>query len=541
MKKLPLVFILLFVNFINAQNLDSLFSEFMRIKSHSADNKIKHLTSAHDSIKCSFGIVNDVKTNFNYFSNEQQSLLKQYLSRPATDTSIVSLSGRFRIHFKKSGAEIPGYSVTELAKAADSTYNYEINNLKYLPPPNDGTMGGDNKYDIYLVNLTSGLYGYTEFETQLTADTYTSFIVMDNDFSSHYTQGIDGAKVTIAHEFHHMIQLGSYIYRTSDQFYHELTSTAMEEFVYDSINDYYAYIRSYTDKTHRTFSSNNGYNLAIWNIFLKERFGADIIKRSWELMKQKRALNAIADAIAEYGSTFKTEFSLFGQWLYFTGSRAKANKYFEEGKNYPLVKPLMVNNFVKPQTSVTINSEPASLNFLLFNNNVSSRVDSFVAIISNNDVTNAVSNVTNTLNFKYILSENQSDGFRKILDGYYSKVESENTFLLAESNIFNNNPTGDINTTEISYVFPQPFRYSKNIQIYFPVGKTLEQTGELYIYSTDMNLIYSGNHKILLTDKLAMIWNGLNSKGEKLATGVYFYVTKTSDKTNKGKFVIFND
>jgi hypothetical protein len=541
MKKLLLVFILLFVNIINAQNLDSLFSEFMKIKTIPSDIKTRDLTSAHESIKCSFGIVNDIKINFSFFSTEQQNLLKQYLSRPVTDTSIVSPSGRFRIHFKKSGSETPGYDVNELAKAADSTYNYEINILKYPPPPNDGAMGGDDKYDIYLVNLTSGLYGYTEFETQLTPDTYTSFIVMDNDFSSHYTKGIDGAKVTIAHEFHHMIQLGNYIYRTSDQFYHEITSTSMEEFVFDSINDYYAYIRSYTDKTHRTFSTNNGYNLAIWNIFLKERFGVDIIKRTWELMKQKRALNAIADAIAEYGSTFKTEFSLFGQWLYFTGPRAKTNKYFEEGKNYPLVKPLMVNNFVKPQTTVTINSEPASLNFLLFINDAPSNVDSFAAIISNNDVTNAVSNITKTLNFKYILSDNQSDGFRKIIDGYYSKVESENTFLLAETNIFNNNPTGEISTTEINYAFPQPFRYSQNNQIYFPVGRTLEQYGELYIYSADMNLIYSGTQKILLSDKLAMTWNGLNSNGEKLATGVYFYLTKTSEKTNKGKFVIFND
>ena len=58
-----------------------------------------------------------------------------------------------------------------------------------------------------------------------------------------------------------------------DTFFYEITSTAMEEFVYDSVNDYYAYMPSYFLSPQKAFAENDGYNLAIWNIYLKENFG----------------------------------------------------------------------------------------------------------------------------------------------------------------------------------------------------------------------------------------------------------------------------
>ncbi len=32
---------------------------------------------------------------------------------------------------------------------------------------------------------------------------------------------------------------------------------------------------------------NDGYNLAIWNIYLEKRFGFDILKHQWELIPNK--------------------------------------------------------------------------------------------------------------------------------------------------------------------------------------------------------------------------------------------------------------
>jgi hypothetical protein len=100
---------------------------------------------------------------------------------------------------------------------------------------------------------------------------------------------------------------------------------------------------------------------------------------------------------------------------------------------------------------------------------------------------------------------------------------------------------GNITSSEIDYVFPQPFRYSKNSEICFPITPNGEDVAELYIYSINMNLVYSGQQRIIATDKIVEEWNGIASNGRRLATGVYFYVTKSNGQLKKGKFVVFND
>lgn len=539
-------YVLLIIGFVSisvlkAQNLDSLFNEFVRIKTSAVSVKEPHqVSSITESAKCGFSIINEVKLNYNKFNPKQKVVISSLLTRPKTDTSFVTPSGKFRIHYNKSGIDSPVYNLNDLAKAADSSYNYEVNILGYPPPPSDFGSGGDDKYDIYIVNLGSGLYGYTELENELPDNRYTSFTVIDNDYSEHNTKGIDGARVTVAHELHHAIQIGNYLYRAADNFYHELSSTAMEEFVFDSINDYYYYIRSFTDRTSNSFFKNDGYNLALWNIFLKERFGFNILKRTWELMKNKRALFAIADAIGEFNSMFKDEFTLFGLWLYFTGSRAVPNRFFKEAKNYPLIKPLISSQFNKPQTKIEVASNPVSLNYLVFTDN-STRADTFVAVISNNDLNSGINDPTKKIQLTYTLSNQNYDGFRNIVPGYFSKLESDNNIMISETNILNNSPIDNIISTEIDYAFPQPFRYSKHSYINFPIGNTFASTADLYIYSVDMDLVFNGQLKVYTSDKKVVIWNVIGNNNKKLSSGVYLYIVKTDDAAQKGKFVIYND
>ncbi len=540
MKKILLLLFSIPILISSAQNIDSLYNEFLLVRGINQNVKPQVAGETNQPIKCGFGIVNQVKMNYDKFSDLQKVFLKTILARPVTDTSIVTPSGKFRIHFMKSGVDAPVYNINQLAQAADSSYNYEVNILGYPPPPGDAGVGGDDRYDIYVQNLSGGLYGYTEFENQITSDTYTCYTVMDNDFgTNYYTHGIDAARVTIAHEFHHGIQIGNYIYRANDTFYFELTSTSMEEFVYDSVNDYYNYIDTYFRNPQKAFSSNNGYNLAIWNIFLRDKFGANIIKRTWELMKQERAVESIADAILESGSTLKTEFNKFGLWTYYTNTRAVPNKYFEEAANYPLIHPLMTTPFTKPSTTINITSEPISNNFIFFTDGA----NNLISIVSNADLNGAVASPVGVLPFAYTLSSDQITGSRKILDGYYSKIESANSLLLGESNIFNDIPidNGQLASVELDYVFPQPFRYSVNDQIYIPVAKSSNRLVDLYIYSADMNLVYSSQKPIVAADQIFIIWNGRDNNNNKLGTGVYIYVIKSGDTVKKGKLVIQND
>jgi len=540
---------LLFISFnmAFAQNLDSIYNAIVSLETNSNSQSQIQVTNEGES-KCAFGLFAEARNNYLQFSSKQKLVLSKILERPGLDTSIVSPSGFFRIHYDLSGVNKPGYSINDLAIAFDSSYSYEVNFLGYPPPPSDGNMGGDSKYDVYVMNLSGGLYGYTTPETNVTNLTYTSYIVMDNDFSNYFTQGINAARVTAAHEFHHGIQVGNYIFRDNDVWYYELTSTSMEEFVFNSVNDYYAYMPSYFNRPYTTISEHTGYDMAVWNIFLREKFasvdsmlGFNIIKRSWELMVENRAVFAIAKALQENGYSFGQEFNTFSLWNYFTNSRTKENEYYDEAKNYPLIRPTTTVEFIPPQKELSILSEPVSNNFIIFPDNSNGNSDTLVSIITNADLDGGVDPVNNDIKFQYILSSNPSNEFKKINNFYYSKVEASKSDVFYEVNIFNGDVAGEtITREEIDYAYPQPFEYSSNSFIFLPTVVNPSGTADYYIYTAGMELVFSGKAEILANDKITVKWNGMNLNNEKLPTGVYIYVTKSGDTVKKGKIVIYN-
>lgn len=541
MKKLFALSVLLFGT-LHAQNLDSLYSEFLRIKGVPDPANTRILSDNPEPIKCGFGIVNNIKYNFSRFTPKQKSVLAALVQRPTTDTSFVSPSGKFRIHFNKTGSNAPGYDLKEFAKAADSSYSYEVNILKYPAPPADNGLGGDDRCDIYIQNLGYGNYGETVMDENDKSQG-PSFITIENDFAGCYTSGIIAAKVTIAHELHHAIQMGNYIYRPQDVFYYEITSTAMEEFVFDEVNDYYSYINSYFLNTGKALAMNTGYNLAIWNIFLKGRFGFDILKRIWEEMPNMRAVEALSKILFDNGTSLKVEFNRFGLWCYFTNERSiglSKGKYFEEKENYPLVTSAMTSDFSK--SPIKVSTAPVSNNFYEF-------IDGdnrLFSIITNVDVQSSVNSPTTEISLDYYVSSGANSGYRRLNPyfNYYSKIVSQGTSLLAETNILNDIPLneGEVSVETAGYAYPQPFKYSEHQYLFLPAS--LNGGGgfvDLYIYSTDMNLVYSGQKRIVATEKIVVPWDARDSNQRKLATGVYFYVIKCGEDILKGKFVIYND
>ena len=544
LKFLVLLFISLNITF--AQNLDSVYNAIVNLETNNNSQSQIQVTGEGEN-KCAFGLFAEARSNFSRFNSKQQNVLAKILERPSSDTSIVSPSGFFRIHYYLNGFNKPGYNIHDLAIAFDSSYNFEVNFLGYPPPPPDGSAGGDSKYDVYVMNLSGGLYGYTTPETNITNLTYTSYIVMDNDFSNYFTQGINAARVTAAHEFHHGIQVGNYIFRDNDVWYYELTSVSMEEFVYSSVNDYYAYMPSYFNRPYGTISEHSGYDLAVWNIFLKQRFssvnpmfGFSIIKRSWELMVDNRAVFSIAKALQENGYSFGQEFNTFSLWNYFTNSRAKANEYYTEAKNYPLIHPTTTVEFIPPQKELSILSEPVSNNFIIFPDNSNGNSDTLVSIITNADLEGGVDPANNDIKFQYILSSNPAAEFKKINNFYYSKVEASKSGMFYEVNIFNGKVAGGtIKREEIDYAYPQPFEYSSNSFVFLPTVVNVSGTADYNIYTSGMELVFSGKGEILAKIKYIK-WNAMNFNNEKLPTGVYIYVTKSGDTVKKGKIVIYN-
>lgn len=554
-----------FAQSYSASEIDSIFAAYLHIKA-------PHLLATQDipqmentlPIKCGLETVNFVRMNAHLFDLEKQQIINSIAQRVPKQTSIVSPGGFFRIHFNTAGDTIPKYNPSLsaaqnaflIAEALDSSYNFEVNFLGFPAPPSDGSSGGDNLYDVYIEELGSGLYGYTEQEIQTAPNStrWTSFIVIDNDYvGSFATHGIDAARVTVAHEFHHAIQMGNYTFRTSDIFFYELTSTAMEEFVYDTVNDYYAYMSSYFNNPGLSFSRQTGYNLAIWNIFLKDRFGFDIIKRQWELMTQMRALDAIAASLVEYDASLRTEFNKFGVWTYFTGSRRVPGEYFKEAQNYPLLRISTTINFNPPSVVVNGNSNPVANNFYnILNSNVSP-TDSFVVLNSNSDFARGISSPAVTVPYTYSLFSDSVEHSVQIDSGYFAlfnPIDSNNwavseflnrQLIREDSSVY----TLPDDTVIIEVlVFPNPFVYgnASHTNIYFTVSEAIGVELDLNVYTSAMELVYESKKPVTSYSSYKVIeWNGRSENGERVSSGVYIYAIKSGDEIRKGKLVIFND
>jgi hypothetical protein len=553
-------------NFRSQRFLDSIYNKYISEKNYSVKQKNHSATYGvfegnpdFADHKCGFPLTGLIHSNFRYFSSQQQKNLKILDERPKLDTSILSPSGHFRIHYDNSGVNKPQYdanlsvqeNVNQLALALDSAYSFEVNFLGFPPPPIDSMRGGDNAYDIYIEDM--GDYGNTSFENEIAPGKWNSYIAIDNDFKEvyYYTHGFDAARVTVAHEFNHAIQIGNYNYRDADLFFHELTSTSMEEFVFNTSNDYYGYLRNYFNAPEKTFSEHNGYDLAIWNIYLKEIYGFPIIKRQWEFYINNPALSAINSSIVEASngsSSFKTELSTFGIWSFYTDYRAVSGKYFPEAINYPPIKIASSSTFSSTSFPLQISSQPLSNYFIDIFVPGNNRTDTITTKITGGDLARALENPGNNLLASFTLSSDSTDGARKVVNNYFAKFSSSRDVFL-ETYFFNNQIVQGnlIEYAEIDNPYPNPFNYKNamnNNQLSLPVSYNEMKNADVYIYSSGMNLVYSGNRNIFadpLTNKFVITWNGMDSSGKKLPTGVYIYITNSNGNLKKGKIVIKNE
>jgi len=554
---------------ISREKLDSLYYKIL--SSHNITN-IKFpspFTADEGTIKCGFGLNAEIKYYFDQFTLEQQFTLQKVMSRPDLQTSIVSKSGKFRIHYDETGTNKPAYEPTLsaienaqlVADAFDSSYAFEVGYLKYPEPPKDNGKGGDDLYDIYIINYNGSYYAETWSDSLIGNRLYTSYMEFENDFNDKYnngeykytTQGINGARVTAAHEFHHAIQIGNYALKTADLYFHELTSTSMEEFVYDSINDYYDYLSDFFYKPACSFTEftegNAIYGQGIWNIFLFEKYGTityDIIKRQWELFRQTSALEAINTSLSENQISFKQALNEFGVWCYLTNYRKSSETEghsFSEGKNYPVLKPSASRIFSGTDSSFALSTKPMANNFIRVLSNNGTYIDTIIAIVTNADFSNGLTSPNSDFAFMLNMYNYEAAGSQKITNNYYAKLTTTNDFYKLAT-IFNNEVNPGENSTIVTadYVFPNPFRYSKQNKIYIPVEYNADMFASFNIYSVDMNLVYSSDGKIqTLFDKFVLSWDGMDNNHKKLPTGVYIYISNSDDKLKKGKLVIYND
>lgn len=532
--------------------LDSIFTKY--VSAHEAYLAEEIHTAIADTTageKCGFPARIELMNSYERLSAEQKQTFEKLQFGPYRDAYLISPDGFFRINYDTAGTHAPKYNpaltvhqnAALAALAFDSSYAFEVHFLGFPPPPLNTPY-----YDVYISNLPN-YYGETVTDGQISGEKYYSYILVDNDFSNYYTKGTAALNVTAAHEFHHAIQIGNYGFpNDNDIFFLELTSTSMEEFVFDEVNDYYNYLRHYFNSPHRSFAdpADDGYSLCIWNIYLQQKLGYDefktVIKRQWELFEGIRSVYAISQSLLESGLTFKEELAEFSVWNYFTKHRAAAGKYYDEAAEYPLIKPYHTTPTI-PLSLTMSDLYPLSSNYIYIDTQSELDNDTLTVILTNNDVDKGLAGIADLSAVYSFNNYVYDDGVLKV----NSSLSSANAGYWTASYIYDNMPyiPGYLGESELDYPFPNPYKYSykaMGTEISIPIKNKKLDKANLNIYSVSGSLVYNGAKMIVpFSGTFVIRWSGLDNNNNKLPAGIYFYAAECDGEIYKGKIAIFNE
>ena len=335
-------------------------------------------------IKCATKYDLQIKLQSQNLDKNLQNLLKLIPVKPVRSDSLRTT--HFTLHWDETGTHavppedisgngIPDY-IDSAAVILEHVWDVEINQMNYPPPPQQNGQPVSN-YHVYFTDLYR-LYGHTigsGIDIQsLPGVNWTSYIELDNDYeeSYYYSKGLNGLRITAAHEFHHAIEYG-YNIRYDDYFFYEMTATWMEDVLYTDINDYYNYLSAlFNEIGLRSFDYYTDYTLypygnCLYNHMAAEQYGNEFIKEVWDEIRSRPVIEALSSTLmnSKYNDTWINSLSDYGIWIYFTGNRAKPANYFPEGELYPQVN-IKSNNTYHFADSLSFSSSLLSNSFNYF-------------------------------------------------------------------------------------------------------------------------------------------------------------------------------
>jgi hypothetical protein len=226
---------------------------------------------------------------------------------------------------------VPDYIET-YASYFETSYSTEVTGKGFNAPPSDAGQppndandrNPNGKYDVFVYDLGSGLYGYANPEDWPTTPS-RSFIGVNKDYSwappNDDPEGdAKGAmKVTAAHEYHHAIQFGYDV--QEERWWMETTSVYMEDEVFPVVNDNYNYLPPWFEWSDAygltTFDGTHEYGNFIWAKRLSEDFSDDVVREIWVEDQTTDGLTAIDNVLGSHGSGLVSEFNRFARSNFF--------------------------------------------------------------------------------------------------------------------------------------------------------------------------------------------------------------------------------
>lgn len=165
-----------------------------------------------ERIKCGTGILVEAREKFSSLPEEISREILALAARPVTTSHLDTQ--HFRIHYDTSGPNtIHGWPGTgyrdSVAAACEAAWKfYHVANSWQIPPADGG--GGNSLIDCYVTDA-GGAYGWTQPEAEASRwpGDWTAFFVVDHAYDApfQYADRTLPLRVTVAHEYHHVVQM----------------------------------------------------------------------------------------------------------------------------------------------------------------------------------------------------------------------------------------------------------------------------------------------------------------------------------------------
>jgi hypothetical protein len=519
-----------------------------------------------ESGKCGTASVVIAYARWNELSAEKQGQLRRLLQRTEMQTSRLSPSKKFRIHYDTSTSNTPALIadgtaprrllntyeqfIDSVAYYFDYAWKLEVDTLGYPAPPSDGVQGGGPEFDVYVEELGTDEFGRTSWNqsTDLIEDgarqRFSTYIEIDNDFLGFRTPGINGLRITAAHEFHHAIQVGDFGWWTTvpnfDRYFYELTSVWIEHVAFPGIHDYYFdlpnYFQRFRDGFGRSLSFNTstfaGYERSVWAQFLAKRFGRDVMKNIWMGIRSTPALGSMTVTLTQYGTSLESEFALFSSWNFFTSDRADPQRYYDDGANFPRFTPNVSTTFSGLTTTVSGSAPPLSTQFY----EIALSADTITAVVANVNVAGAQDPNSQQAEFKLNLSSG-------VFQSPYQKVTSGLglTFSTSDSKqwrtlYLQSSTRGNANSSPKPS--PNPVRLSQDEKLVLPMVGASNGPAEVYVLNSALELVFSRQYSLRESFGSTYVDVPTSDLRGEVPSGVYFVVAKCGDAEFKWKVAI---
>lgn len=524
--------------------------------------------------KCGTFINIELKKMWEQLTEEEKAFFEESFKPAVLDRVYDSPSGFFRIHYtmvdylkdkvptQDSDSDgVPDY-VEEVANAFDYSLEYETN-IGFNYPPID-PFYGDNKYHINIVDLDGGMYGQTVprgLIPDLDHAARYSYIDIENDFSENfYTKGIDAVKVTAAHELNHAIQFG-YIEKWHEVYLYETTSVWLEESVYPEINDYFQYLPSfYNDITSRFDTRNylHEYGNGLWGIFLENKFGPQVLVKTWEYLVTMNSFRALDRSLRENGSNFDVELSEYYTNLFFAFDKGHLNPYFDDAEEFPGIETFESIITLNPgkssiDTSIVIQSRAVSPTYIKVNSvsPITYKIDGAVAVedagyyINKVVFYNGIDNY-NVFDMEFLtgtgssisLSSGYANSYAILVPVCVAETDKSGGYL--QSFMITLQESAEKPTNQFLTPVPNPFILGNGEKMKMPFVLVESEEVEAFIYNSAGQLINSFFLGLLEEGYYDnnITWDGKDKNGYDVSSGIYIGVLKVGKDVYRNKFAV---